>query len=334
MEAFTRGTSIDTITRYGKLFGSELRRIGVKDKRINNVELYDTIVTVIKDRIIYASYELQHGKHRRPIHITAWQKNNNPMVGVSVAKKVRDVERAYHATHRGLLHNMFNSIAPTGEISIDRVSQYLQETNTTLEEVAVFEAGRMLPVSPNLSGAGTPAVYFHNIPNVASQLLSIMQMYKQEMDNISQIPAILQGQAMQNSGVRTFRQQTQLEGNALKVAQAAMANVEKDIIRPIGQLLYEFNVNNPRYDYIQGDCNVRTSYTADLLLKEMKKQQALETIQVLGQLSQANVLDPRMMQDTSTQLLEAVGIDLSKYEAVTKPVPAQDVVPQTSNNIG
>lgn len=331
---FTRGTAIDTITRYGKLFGSELRKIGIKDKRINNDELYDTVVTVVAGRVIYATYELEHGKHRRPIHITSWQKTYDGLAGVSLVKKMRDTERAYQAAHRGLLVNFLNSISPSGEIDFQRVEKYLPQIDKEIKDLSVFEAGLMLPVDPNLSGSGTPAIYFHNVPNISTQAMSLMQYYRTIIDDISQIPSILQGSAIQNSAVRTFRQTTQIQGNAMKVLQGAMSNVEQDIIRPIGQMIYEMNVNSSTYSYIQGDCNVQTAYTADLLQKEIKKQQAIETIQVLGQLGQANTIDPQIMQDTAYQLLTALDIDLSKYKDVMAPPqsqPTPDIVPQTSN---
>ena len=72
---------------------------------------------------------------------------------------------------------------------------------------------------------------------------------------------------------------------------------------------------------IKGDCNVQARGAAGLLEREMQKQNALEVVQVIGQLGQNAQINPKLMDHAVTKALESVGMSFPGEEPIVSQPP-------------
>ena len=240
----------------------------------------------------------------------------NKIPGMSIAQKVRDVERAYMAALRGLFNNFGRTLAPIGEVDMARIERYISDDwdGSIVSDV-------LYPVDPDISGGGRPAHYFHNVPSIAGQALQLMDYFMNLADRVTQIPAAIHGNPVGTGANRTFRGMMALQGNMMKPIQSALTNMDLDLFKPMGTLLYNLNMKYSKDPDIKGDCNVQARGAAGLLEREMQKQNALEVVQVIGQLGQNAQINPKLMDHAVAKALEAVGMSFPGEEPVVSQPP-------------
>jgi len=107
-----------------------------------------------------------------------------------------------------------------------------------------------------------------------------------------------------------------LQGNMMKPIQSALTNLDLDVFAPLGTLLYNTNMKYSKDPDIKGDCRVRARGAAGMLEREMQKQNALEVVQVIGQLGQNAQINPKLMERAITKALEASGLSLDGEELI------------------
>jgi hypothetical protein len=302
IEAWNGGDQIDTITRYGRLKGSELRDYGIM---VDELQTYETVVTIVGGYTIQAYVNPNPNANPRPVHIASFQKMGDKIPGFGIAQKVRDVERAYMAALRGLLNNFGRTLGPIGEVDMSRIERYISD-----EWEGSIVSNVLYPTDPDIAGGGRPAHYFHNVPSIADQALRLMDYFMNLADRVTQIPAAIHGNPVGTGANRTFRGMMALQGNMMKPIQSALMNLDTDVFTPLGTSLYNLNMRFSKDPDVKGDCRVRARGAAGMLEREMQKQNALETVQVIGQLGQNAQLNPKLMEKAVMKALEATGLTL------------------------
>ena len=179
----------------------------------------------------------------------------------------------------------------------------------------------LYPVDPDIAGGGRPAHYFHNVPSIAGQAIQIMNYFMELADKISQIPATVHGSAPGSGANRTYRGMMAILGNTMKPIQSSIINLDLDIFAPVGTLLYNLNMRYSKDLEIKGDCKVNARGAAGLLDKEMKKQSAIEALQVIGQLGQNVGLNPKILEQAVGNVLEAMGLKVEGEETFAPQQP-------------
>jgi hypothetical protein len=283
---------------------------------VDPMQTYETVVTYVGEYTIQAYVNQNPNANPRPVHISSFQKMGNKIPGFGIAQKLRDTERAYMAALRGLFHNFARTLSPIGEVDLSRTERYISD-----EWDGSFISGVLYPTDPDIAGGGRPAHYFHNVPSVAGQALQLMDYFMNLADRVSQIPAAIHGQPVGTGANRTFRGMMALQGNMMKPIQSALTNLDLDIFAPLGTLLYNTNMKYSKDPDVKGDCQVRARGAAGMLEREMQKQNALEVVQVMGQLGQNAQINPKLMERAVTKALEASGLTLDGEDVIMPPMP-------------
>jgi len=302
LQAWTAGDQIEMVTRYGRVRGKQLLEYGI---HVDPEQTYETVITCIGEYTIQAYVNQNPHANPRPVHIASFQKMGNKIAGVGIAQKVRDVERAYLASLRGLLNNFGRTLGPIGEVDMSRIERYISD-----EWEGDIVSNVMYPTDPDIAGGGRPAHYFHNVPSIAGQALQLMDYFMNLADRVTQIPAAIHGNPVGTGANRTFRGMMALQGNMMKPIQSALTNMDISMFTPLATLLYNLNMRYSKDPDIKGDCNVKARGAAGMLEREMQKQNALELVQVVGQMGQNAPINPKLLDLVITRALEASGLTL------------------------
>lgn len=211
---------------------------------------------------------------RRPIYATSYRKIRGSFWGQSVIDLVYDINRVCNAAARNQVKNMGYSSGPIGEADSSRVAETQSPTSVLPYEIKL--------VGPDQTGTGGKAYHFHNITNVAPQLMDIFDRYLKYADDISGIPAYILGNPQVAGAGRTLGGLSMLMGNAAKGIKQVQLNIDRDVIAPLVTGYYIYNMKTSADDSIKADCVIHARGATGLLQKELAQTRTIEIVQLLS----------------------------------------------------
>ncbi len=273
-------TPIEVLTHYGIMSGNELQKYNIQG--LDKDDFYNCEIAMACHRVIQVKVMTNPAMQVRPIYTASfYDTGGDRIAGDGIAQRVRDVERAYHACLMYLMRNASNASAPMCEVDIRRMIN--QTSDSDLGQII---PGTMYFTNSDLGNSNSPAMKFFNIPSNIPAYAQLMNMFMQLADRVTNIPASAHGEAVGSGAMRTFRGMAMLQGNASKALNSAVTNISNRIFVPLGELLFNMNMLYSNDTKVKGDSKILAKGTDGILAKEMEKQSAMETLQILGAVGQ------------------------------------------------
>ena len=183
--------------------------------------------------------------------------------------------------------NAYNSSGPITEADYTRLAKYMDNS----------DLGKIVPNTVYLASAdvptSNPALRFYTVPSAVPQYQAMMSYFMDLADRVTNIPAALHGIAVGSGANRTFRGAAMLQGNAVKAIQASVANIDEYIFKPMGELLYNYNMTYSDDDSVKGDCKIVACGATGLLQREINRQNSYEILQLVGSAGQQIMQMPK-----------------------------------------
>lgn len=211
---------------------------------------------------------------RRPIHSTSYVKINRSIWGQSVIDLVYDAMRVCNAAARHIVRNMGYSSGPIGECASDRLADGMAPQN--------IEPYKMYNVTPDLSGTGAPVFRFTNINSVANELLAVYEKFSALADDLSGIPPYVLGNPEVAGAGRTLGGLSMLMGNAAKGIKRVQLNIDNEVIAPLVNAYYMYNMEVSDDTSIKADVAIIARGATGLLQRELAQSKLIEILQLLG----------------------------------------------------
>jgi hypothetical protein len=311
------GETLDVLKHYGMFSGRELMRYGITG--IDEKQYYDACVTIVGHHTIQVFINPNPNVNIRPVYTASFESSADRIPGIGICQKVRDVERAYLATLRFMMVNAGFAAGPIGEVDYSRIQRYMAP-----EDVGRLAAMTMYPVDADMSGGGQPAHRLQNIQSNMGGYMNVSQYFMDLADRVTQIPASIHGEPVGTGANRTFRGMAMLYGNAIKPIQSAIGNMDVGIFAPMGSLMYNYNMRYSDDNSIKGDAKVSAQGATGLIGKEVAKQQAFDTLQLIATAGSAaqNIIEPSVVRWAMNNALRASGIPIDELSAAAS-APAQ-----------
>lgn len=335
--AWQHGDSIEILIRYGRFLGSVLADMGYTG--LNPDKSYETKVVMIGGHVVQCELNKNPGETPRPIFSSNFSRRAGSMVGISIGQRVLPYHESYRAVIQLAMYNLGLSAEPITEVDIARIEEYMPPE---WDENPTISPGMVIPADGSRMGENTPAVRFTEIPNITAQCLNMAQYIFDQAHVISNIPAALHGQPVGTGANRTVRGLLTLQGNTLKPIKSAMENLDMDVIEPMVLLMYRLLVMYDEDFEYTGDAKVIAKGAATMIERELEKQTAMESLQILGQLGDG--VDPNITNRATTRLLELSkiiepGEDVINNQPPRAPAapaapPAQDPMAGIANPAG
>lgn len=312
------GETLEVLRHYGLFSGKELKKYGITS--IDDDQFYEACVSVVGRHTIQAYISPNPNVNIRPVYTASFESTVDRIPGISICQKVRDVERAYLQTLRFMMVNAGFAAGPVGEVDYSRIQRYMQP-----EDVGRIAAMTMYPVDPDMSGGAAPAHRFQNITSNMGGFMNVSQYFMDLADRITQIPASIHGEPVGTGANRTFRGMAMLYGNAIKPIQSAIGNMDVGMFTPMGTLMYNYNMRYSNDNSVKGDAKVQAQGATGLIGKEVAKQNAFDTLQLIATAGSAaqGIINPNIMKWAVENALKASGVPVDELSTMPSAMPQQ-----------
>ena len=271
-------TTIDILIHWGYFSGRELTKYGIPG--LEDDEFYNAMVTMCGRHIIQVLVEKNPTLNKRPVFTASFYTTQDRIPGESIPQRLRDVERCYETCLRYLISNAYYGSAPITEADYARVSKYMSD-----EDIGRIIPGSMYFSEPELGNA-TPAFKYYSLPNNMAAFQNALVYFMDLADRVTNIPAALHGTAQGSGANRTFRGAAMLQSNAVKAIQSAVFNIDEFVYKPLGELLYNYNMIYSKDQTVKGDCKIMARGVTALLQKETDRQNSYEILQMVASAGQ------------------------------------------------
>ena len=306
-------TTIDILIHWGYFSGRELTKYGIPGLEDN--EFYNAMVTMCGRHIIQVLVEKNPTLNRRPVFTASFYTTQDRIPGESIPQRLRDVERCYETCLRYLISNAYYGSAPITEADYARVSKFMSD-----EDIGRIIPGSIYFSDPELGNA-TPAFKYYSLPNNMAAFQNALIYFMDLADRVTNIPAALHGTAQGSGANRTFRGAAMLQSNAVKAIQSAVFNIDEFVYKPLGELLYNYNMVYSKDQTVKGDCKIMARGVTALLQKETDRQNSYEILQMVASAGQQLAALPngaKIVQWALKNVFENMGVpkELLKDEGV------------------
>lgn len=232
-------------------------------------------------------------RKRHPYFITSFEKVPGTPVGNGLPDILEDVGEVANATLRSLVNNLSISSGPQVVVNMDRI--HAQDDPSEL-----YPWKRWFVTSDPLASnnAQKPIDFFQPQSN-AQELMGVYNQFQNIADDLSAIPKYMAGSGASGGAGRTAAGLAMLMGNASKILQTVAANVDRDVMHPLLDSLYDMIMLTDTAGILNGDENINVMGVKMALQRETQRARQLEFLQItanpldagiMGQVGRAKVL--------------------------------------------
>jgi hypothetical protein len=267
--------TVDMLVHYGLVSGNELSEYGIGG--LERGRFYEATISVVGGYTVQVFVAPDPSVDIRPVFTSSFYRTRDRIANFGISQRMRSVERAYMTAFRYMIRNMANASEPIVEADYPRISKHMAD-----DDLMQFNPGSVYLTDGDPMSSQVPALRFYNIPNAVPQFANVLGYFMDLAHTVTNIPASLHGTAEGTGANRTFRGMANLQSNAVKSLQAAVANVDETVFGPMGELLFAYNMLYEDDPSIKGDSKVMAQGVQGLLAREMERNSALELLQLLG----------------------------------------------------
>lgn len=263
---------IEALQVWDSIPGKMLLEWGMDEADIEDPSLtYPCEVWLIGGTVIKATLNYDP-LGRKPYYVTSYEKTPGGVAGNGVVDLVADVEDMCNASARALANNMGIASGPMVGINISRLPAGEDITQMYPWKIHQF-------VSSDYGDTSAPISFFQPNSN-AQELMAVYERFANIADEVSGIPKYMTGEHVPGAG-RTSSGLSMLISNAGKSIKQVISNIDKDVIVPVIERLFQYNQRyKPDPDLI-GDVKCVAKGAMSLVIKEAESVRRNEFLQIV-----------------------------------------------------
>lgn len=297
----------DALEFWGKISGKMLREWGMsKEEAPDEAQEYDANIWLVGNYIIKA--ELNYDPlGEKPYSKSSFIKLPGAFWGKGIPEILEDVQGVCNAAVRSLVNNMGIASGPQVEVNLERIPPN--------ENITQLFPWKIWQVTNDPAGSSAPAVRFNQPNDNSASLMAVYERFASMADDHSGIPAYLYGDLNVHGAGRTSSGLSMLMGAAGKGVRQVVMYIDIDVIKPIVERQFIYNMRYDPDESIKGDVNVIPRGAANLATKEQMNTRRVEFLTAT-----ANPIDAEIM---GREGRAAVLREISK----SLQLPSEEVVP-------
>jgi len=271
-EAIISGDLIDALQLWDSVKGSLLLEWGLTAKEIPDPALsYPCEVWLIGSTVIRAVLNYDP-LGRKPYYLTSYENLPGSVDGKGVTDLCRDAQAMVNASGRALANNMGISSGPQVGINISRLPSG--------EDITDMHPWKIWQFSSSDYGDNSPPITFFQPQSNANELMAVFEKFSARADEDTMIPRYMTGENTPGAG-RTSSGLSMLISNAGKGIKQVISNIDKNVITPAIERLYQDNLRYSKDPDLIGDVNVVATGASSLVIKEAEAVRRNEFLQVV-----------------------------------------------------
>lgn len=306
--AYMRPTEeFDALEFWGKVSGKMLIEWGLDKEDVPDpAQEYDANVWIVGNYVIKAVLNYDP-LGRKPYAKTSFIKSPGAFWGKGIPKIIEDLQSICNAAARALVNNMGIASGPQVEVNVERLPP--NEDITTLQPWKIWQTIND-PV-----GSSAPALRFNQPDSRANELMAVYERFSRLADEHSGIPAYVYGDLNVQGAGRTSSGLSMLMGAAGKAIRQVVMHIDSDIIKPVVQSQFIYNMRYDKDESIKGDAEVVAKGAINLAVKETTNVRRIEFLNAT-----ANPIDAEIMgREGRSAILREIAKSLQ--------MPAEEVIP-------
>lgn len=261
---------IDALQFWGSVQGKLLIEWGIEEGMVEDPLMdYPVEAWLIGQWVIKAVVN-PDPLNRKPYYKTSYEEIPGAWMGNSPMDLIRDCQDVCNATARALVNNMGISSGPQVWVNIDRMPQ--GEQITQLYPWKIHQT-----TSDPMGGSAAPVGFFQ--PNsLAAELMGIYEKFSVLADEYSGVPRYMTGDTPGGGAGRTASGMSMLMNNAGKAIKQVIANVDRNVLEPLIERLWFYNMKYSDDPDLKGDVKVIARGANSLVVKEAAAQRRNELL--------------------------------------------------------
>lgn len=252
--------TIDGIHYYGSVQGLALLEWGMTPEQVPDPLAEYEIDAIKIGRHVIRAVINKDPLLRRGYHTASFQSVPGGYWGISIPKLMRDHQRMCNATARALANNLGIASGPLVEIEADRLADG--------EVVEQLYPWKIIQSKSDKSGRGREAVRFYQPSSIAGELLAVYEQFERRADDATSIPRYTYGNERVGGAGSTASGLSMLMNNASKGIKLAISNIDSNVIKPIVEQTFTFNMLYDSDPTIKGDVKIHARGATALLTRE------------------------------------------------------------------
>lgn len=275
-------TTYDVLEFWGRVSGKMLRDWGMAEQDIPDpAREYDANVWVCGNYVIKAVLNYDP-LGEKPYVKANFIKIPGAFWGRGIPEVIEDIQGVCNAAARALVNNMGIASGPQVEVNVERLPPN--------EDVTTMYPWKIWQVLNDPAGVNAPAIRFTQPEDNAQTLMAVYEKFSRLADDHSGIPAYVHGDLDTQGAGRTASGLSMLMGSAGKGIRQIVMHLDSDIIKPMVQRQFVYNMRYDEDETIKGDVEIMAKGAVNLAVKETVNMRRIEFLNAT-----ANPVDTQIM---------------------------------------
>jgi len=274
----------DALEFWGKVSGEMLREWGLDEEEVpDESREYDANVWVVGNYVIKAVLNYDP-LGEKPYAKTSFIKQPGAFWGRGIPEIIEDLQGICNAAARALVNNMGLASGPQVEVNLERIPPN--------EDITQIHPWKIWQVMNDPLGSSAPAVRFSQPDSRANELMGVYDRFSKLADDHSGIPSYIYGDTNVQGAGRTASGLSMLMGSAGKGIRQVVMHIDGDVIRPIVNRQFVYNMRYDPDESIKGDVEIVAKGAINLAVKETVNVRRVEFLNATANPIDAEILGP------------------------------------------
>jgi hypothetical protein len=261
-------TEYDALEFWGKISGKMLIEWGMTEDEVPDpTREYDVNVWIVGNYVIKAVLNYDP-LGQKPYAKTSFIKCPGAFWGKGIPEIIEDLQGVCNAAARALVNNMGIASGPQVEINLDRIPAN--------EDITQLSPWKIWQTVNDPVGSSSPAIRFTQPESRASELMAVYEKFSRLADDHSGIPAYVYGDLNVQGAGRTSSGLSMLMGAAGKGIRQVVMHIDSDVVKPIVERQFVYNMRYDSDESIKGDVEVIAKGAINLAVKETVNVRRIE----------------------------------------------------------
>lgn len=261
-------TEYDALEFWGKISGKMLIEWGLTEDEVpDSAREYDANVWIVGNYVIKAVLNYDP-LGQKPYAKTSFIKCPGAFWGKGIPEIIEDLQGVCNAAARALVNNMGIASGPQVEINLDRIPAN--------EDITQLSPWKIWQTVNDPVGSSSPAIRFTQPESRATELMGVYEKFSRLADDHSGIPAYVYGDLNVQGAGRTSSGLSMLMGAAGKGIRQVVMHIDSDVVKPIVERQFVYNMRYDPDESIKGDVEVIAKGAINLAVKETVNVRRIE----------------------------------------------------------
>jgi hypothetical protein len=305
---FNQSGLINCLEFQGMAQGRHLLDLGVDPSLIPDpLRDYYCNCWLIGRHIIKVQLNLSPRK-RHQYYVTSFEKVPGNPVGNGLPDLLADISSVANATLRAMVNNLSIASGPQVTVNDDRLGD-----GENPEDMYPWK--RWHVKSDPFGNNTEKAIEFFTPTSNSQELLQVYMAFSQLADEHSAIPKFMTGSPPAGGLGRTASGLSMLMQNTSKILQTVASNIDRDVIEPMLEGLFDVVMMTDDTGLLTGEEKVRVMGVQVAMQRETQRARQLEFLQLTGNPVDMQIIGPKGRAQVLRKVASEIGL------------PGEDIVP-------